>query len=77
MTKCKRGKKLHNQGNTYIMVVATLSFLSILVAAILVAVALCYRMKAYDINARDNFYYFKTYGDCFLQSPFFIKWVRI
>ncbi len=50
-------KKVHNQGNTYIMVVATLSFLAVLVAAMLVAVALCYRLKAYDINARDNFYY--------------------
>ncbi|MBO5087896.1 MAG: hypothetical protein J6C01_04410 [Lachnospiraceae bacterium] len=56
-------KKVHNQGNTYIMVVATLSFLAVLVAAMLVAVALCYRLKAYDINARDNFYYLEQAMD--------------
>ncbi|MBO5089238.1 MAG: hypothetical protein J6C01_11220 [Lachnospiraceae bacterium] len=59
----KKKKKHHNQGNTYIMVVATLSFLAVLVAAMLVAVALCYRLKAYDINARDNFYYLEQAMD--------------
>lgn len=57
----KKSKK--NQGNSYIVVVATISFLSVLVAAILVAVALCYRLKAYDINARDNFYYLEQAMD--------------
>ena len=52
-----------NQGNSFIMVIATVSFLSVLVAAILVAVALCYRLKAYDINARDNFYYLEQAMD--------------
>ncbi len=61
--KQKRKKKMHNQGNTFIMVVATLSFLAVLVAAMLVAVALCYRLKAYDINARDNFYYLEQAMD--------------
>lgn len=59
----KNKKKTRNQGNTYIMVVATLSFLAVLVAAMLVAVALCYRLKAYDINARDNFYYLEQAMD--------------
>lgn len=54
---------MRNQGNSYIMVVATLSFLAVLVAAMLVAVALCYRLKAYDINARDNFYYLEQAMD--------------
>lgn len=63
MMKLKRKKKKQNQGNSFIMVVATLSFLAILVAAILVAVALCYRLKAYDINARDNFYYLEQAMD--------------
>ncbi|MDE6626579.1 MAG: hypothetical protein K2K56_09450 [Lachnospiraceae bacterium] len=62
MTKKRRTKK-KNQGNSFIMVVATVSFLAILVAAILVAVALCYRLKAYDINARDNFYYLEQAMD--------------
>ena len=56
-------RKNNNQGNTYILVVATLSFLAVLVAAILVAVALCYRLKAYDINARDNFYFLEQAMD--------------
>lgn len=63
MKQCKRKKNMQNQGNTYIMVVATLSFLAVLVAAMLVAVALCYRLKAYDINARDNFYYLEQAMD--------------
>lgn len=61
MKRRKRIKK--NQGNSFIMVVATVSFLAVLVAAILVAVALCYRLKAYDINARDNFYYLEQAMD--------------
>lgn len=52
-----------NQGNSFIVVVATISFLAVLVAALLVAVALCYRLKAYDINARDNFYYLERAMD--------------
>ncbi|MCM1202606.1 MAG: hypothetical protein NC300_00515 [Bacteroidales bacterium] len=56
-------KRKKNQGNSFIMVVATISFLAVLVAALLVAVALCYRLKAYDINARDNFYYLEQAMD--------------
>ncbi len=59
----KKKKHNKNQGNSYIMVVATISFLSILVTAMLVAVAMCYRLKAYDINARDNFYYLEQAMD--------------
>lgn len=56
MIKLKKLKK-SNQGNSFIVVVATISFLAVLVTALLVAVAVCYRLKAYDINSRDNFYY--------------------
>lgn len=63
MIRSKKFKKNNNQGNSFIMVVATLSFLAVLVAAILVAVALCYRLKAYDLNARDNFYYLEQAMD--------------
>lgn len=59
----KLKKKKNNQGNSYIMVVATISFLAVLVTAMLVAVAMCYRLKAYDINARDNFYYLEQAMD--------------
>lgn len=56
-------KKRQNQGNSFIVVVATISFLAVLVTAILVAVALCYRLKAYQINSRDNFYYLEQAMD--------------
>lgn len=58
-----RRKMKKNQGNTYIMVVATLSFLAVLTAAILVAIALIYKLKVYDINSRDNFYYLEQAMD--------------
>lgn len=53
----------NNQGNSFVVVVATISFLAILTAALLVAVALIYRLKAYDINTRDNFYYLEQAMD--------------
>ncbi len=57
-------KKLkNNQGNSFVVVVATVSFLAILTAALLVAVALIYRLRAYDINSRDNFYYLEQAMD--------------
>lgn len=59
----KINKNKKHQGNSYIMVVATLSFLAVLVAAILVAVALCYRLRAYNLNSRDNFYYLEQAMD--------------
>lgn len=62
MIKRKKRKK-KNQGNSFIIVIATLSFLAVLTTALLVAVALCYRLKAYDINSRDNFYYLEQAMD--------------
>lgn len=56
-------KKQNNQGNSFVVVVATVAFLSILTAALLVAVALIYRLKAYDINSKDNFYYLEQAMD--------------
>lgn len=56
-------KRKKNQGNSFIVVIATISFLMVLLTAILVAVALCYRLKAYDINTRDNFYYLEQAMD--------------
>lgn len=61
MNKIK--KVQNNQGNSFVVVVATISFLAILTAALLVAVALIYRLKAYDINTRDNFYYLEQAMD--------------
>lgn len=59
----KKLSKKKNQGNSFIVVVATISFLAVLVAALLVAVAMCYKLKAYDINSRDNFYYLEQAMD--------------
>ena len=59
----KRRIKKSNQGNSFIVVVATISFLAVLVTALLVAVAMCFRLKAYDINSRDNFYYLEQAMD--------------
>lgn len=58
-----RTRLQNNQGNSFIVVVATISFLAVLTAALLVAVALIYRLKAYDINTRDNFYYLEQAMD--------------
>lgn len=58
-----KSKRKQNQGNTFIMVIVTLSFLAILTSALLVAVALCYKLKALDINSRDNFYYLEQAMD--------------
>lgn len=59
----KMKKLKNNQGNSFVVVVATVSFLAILTAALLVAVALIYRLRAYDINSRDNFYYLEQAMD--------------
>ncbi|MCR5702243.1 MAG: hypothetical protein K6G76_08880 [Lachnospiraceae bacterium] len=66
----KRIKKMmkSNQGNSFIVVVATLSFLAVLTSALLVAVGLCYKLKAYDINSRDNFYYLEKAMDDIYQG---------
>lgn len=56
-------KKLNNEGNSFIMVIVSLSFLAVLTAALLVAIALCYRLKIMDINSRDNFYYLEQAMD--------------
>ena len=63
MRKLKLKRRRKNAGNSFIMVIATVSFLSVLVAAILVAIALCYRMRAIDLNSKDNFYYLEQAMD--------------
>ena len=63
MNRKKLQKRKSNQGNSFVIVIATLSFLAVLTTALLVAVGVCYRMKAYDINSRDNFYYLEQAMD--------------
>ena len=57
-----------NQGNSFVIVIATLSFLAVLTTALIVAVGVCYRMKAFDINSRDNFYYLEKAMDEIYES---------
>lgn len=59
----QQNKTKSNQGNSFLVVVATVSFLAVMVTALLVAVTVCFRMKAYDINSRDNFYYLEQAMD--------------
>lgn len=66
--KIKKKMKKSNQGNTFILVIATVSFLAVLTSALLVAVGLCYKLKAYDINSRDNFYYLEKAMDDIYQT---------
>ncbi len=56
MIKINR-KKYHNSGSSFVMVVVTLAFVSILAAAIIVSVGLTYRLRLMDINNKNNFYY--------------------
>lgn len=49
--------KLNNRGSSFVMLVVTIAFLSVLATSILVAVGFSYRLKVYNLNSRDNFYY--------------------
>lgn len=62
MNKRKKHRKV-NRGNSFIIVITTISFLAVLTTSLLVAVAACFRIKAYDINSRDNFYYLEQAMD--------------
>lgn len=49
--------KFNNTGSSVILVVVALGFIGILIGSLLSAVGYVYRLKLYDYNARDNFYY--------------------
>lgn len=49
--------KLNNRGSSIILVIAAVGFIGIMVGALLAAVGYAYKLKLYDLNARDNFYY--------------------
>jgi hypothetical protein len=46
-----------NAGSGLILVIVALGFIGILTGALLTAVGYVYRLKLYDYNSRDNFYY--------------------
>jgi len=50
-------KTKNNSGSGIILVIVALGFIGILTGALLTAVGYAYRLKLYDYNARDNFYY--------------------
>lgn len=49
--------KFNNTGSSVILVVVALAFIGVLIGSLLSAVGYVYRLKLYDYNARDNFYY--------------------
>lgn len=50
-------KKLNNRGSSFVMIVVTMTFLSVLAASVLIAVGFSYRLKVYNLNSKNNFYY--------------------
>ena len=52
-----------NQGSGVVLVVVAVAFIGILVGSLLTAVGYAYRLKLYDYNAKDNFYYLERAMD--------------
>ena len=46
-----------NKGSGLVLVIVAVAFIGILVGSLLTAVSYAYRLKLYDYNAKDNFYY--------------------
>ena len=59
----KLQKKFNNRGSAIILVVVALSFIGILVGALLTAAKFAYRQKLYNYNSKDNFYYLEQAMD--------------
>lgn len=53
----KLRSKANNIGSSLVLVIVALAFIGILAGALLTAVGSVYRLKLYDYNAKDNFYY--------------------
>lgn len=49
--------KLNNRGSSFIVMIVSMSFLAILAASILTAVGYSYKLKFYNLNSKNNFYY--------------------
>ena len=52
-----------NKGSGLILVIVAVAFIGILVGSLLTAVGYAYRLKLYDYNAKDNFYYLEQAMD--------------
>ena len=55
--------KVNNSGSSIVLVIVALAFVGILTGALLTAVGSVYRLKLYDYNAKDNFYYLEIAMD--------------
>ena len=58
-----RIKSRKNRGSGLVLVVVAVAFIGILVGSLLTAVGYAYRLKLYDYNAKDNFYYLEQAMD--------------
>ena len=55
--------KSKNRGSGLVLVIVAVAFIGILVGSLLTAVGYAYRLKLYDYNAKDNFYYLEQAMD--------------
>lgn len=49
-------KKMNNRGSSFVLVIVTTTFLSILISSLLLATLLVYKLKFYKLNSLNNFY---------------------
>lgn len=49
-------RKMNNHGSSFVLVIVSTTFLSILVSALLLGAMLAYKLKFYKINSLNNFY---------------------
>ncbi len=59
----KLKSKCKNRGSGLVLVVVAVAFIGILAGSLLTAVGYAYRLKLYDYNAKDNFYYLEQAMD--------------
>ena len=61
--RTKLKNMFRNQGSGVVLVVVAVAFIGVLVGSLLTAVGYAYRLKLYDYNAKDNFYYLERAMD--------------
>jgi hypothetical protein len=54
--KSKLKKLRNNHGSSFVLVIVSTTFLSILVSALLMGTLLAYKLKFYKLNSLNNFY---------------------
>ena len=59
----KLRSRCKNVGSGVVLVIVAIGFIGILVGSMLTAVGYAYRLKLYDYNAKDNFYYLEQAMD--------------